>query len=121
MVGIPPDGRDCGGKHLKAAANGGKQPRSGIGERKRSRSAAKQSAATILLKQHDLMADRGWRHAEFCRGLLEAQMAGGSFKSAELDQGRQLVHAASLDETNSSSPEFFGFAPRGPPIEDIAG
>jgi hypothetical protein len=48
-------------------------------------------------------------------------MAGGGFKSAELDQRRQLVHAASLDEIDSSSPEFFRFAPRQDPIEDMAG
>ena len=48
-------------------------------------------------------------------------MAGGSFKSAKLDQGRQLVHTASLGEINSSSPEFFGFAPRQDTVEDMAG
>src|SRR5215468_9065386 len=102
LVAVSLHGGDRVGKRLKPVADRREESCSGVGERKRPWSAAEQSAATILLKQPDLVADRGWRHAEFCRGLLETQMAGGSIKGAELDEGRQLVHPGSLDEISSS-------------------
>ena len=65
----------------------------------------------IALQQSDLMADRRRRHAELGRGLLEAQMPRRGVKGAQLDEGRQLLHAGSVDEIRSSSAEFFAFAP----------
>ena len=88
MVAIVLHGGDRGGKRLKPVPDCREESRSGIGKRKRPWSAAEQGAAAILLKQSDLVADRCWRHAEFCRGLLETQMAGGGIKRAELDEGR---------------------------------
>jgi hypothetical protein len=56
------------------------------------------------------MAYCRWRHAEFCRGFLEAQVPRGGFEGAQLDERGQPFHAASLDESHSSSTEFFAFA-----------
>ena len=93
LVAIPLDGGNRGGKRLEPAANSGEQPRSGIRQRQGARPAAEQGAPAIAFQQPDLVADRGGRHAQLRRGLLEAQMPGGGVKRAELDEGRQLLHA----------------------------
>ena len=57
------------------------------------------------------MADRRGRHPEFGCSLPEAQVARRGIKGAQLDEGWQLMHGASVDENGSSSAEFFAFAP----------
>jgi len=48
-------------------------------------------------------------------------MAGGGVERAKLDEGRQSIHAAIVDEKGSPSGEFFAFAPRPAEREDRAG
>ena len=111
LVAIPLDGGNRNGKRLEPAANSREEPRSRVRQRQGARPAAEQGAPAIAFQQPDLMADRGGRHAQLRRGLLETQMPGGGVKRAELDEGRQLLHVPTVDEIGSSSAEFFAFAP----------
>src|SRR5262249_61632480 len=82
--------------------------------------AAKQRSRAILLQQSDLMAHCRRGDAELCRGFLETHVPRRRFERAQLDEGRQPVHAANVDEKYSSSTEFFAFA-RGAPARNKGG
>ena len=62
------------------------------GQREWARPPAKQRAATDVLKQADLVADRRRCHAEFVRRLLEARMPRGGFERTKRGQWRELSH-----------------------------
>jgi hypothetical protein len=48
-------------------------------------------------------------------------MPRSSVKSAELDEGWQLLHARNVDENASPSREFFAFALTGADVEKLVG
>src|SRR5581483_12055277 len=95
-------GRNRAGKHVEAAPDDRKKPLAGTGQFKRTGPAAKQRLTADLLQDPYLVADRGRCHAEFVCRLAEAHMPCGGLKGAKGSQWRQLSHAASVGEFNSS-------------------
>jgi len=57
------------------------------------------------------MTDRRWGDAKVGGRVFEAQAPRSRFKGAQFDEGRQLLHAANVNENGSPSPEIFAFAP----------
>src|SRR5262245_1189211 len=93
---------DRRGKCFESVANNRKKARTRISHGHWAWSATEQRAAAITFEQSDLMADCGWRDAEFGGGFLETQVPSSGFESAQLDERRQLFHGPALDENNSS-------------------
>jgi hypothetical protein len=88
LVAIAFDGGDSRGECFQAVADDWKEAGSGVSQRERPWPAAEQGSPTIALQQSDLMADRGWRYAEFGCRLVEAQVPCGGVEGSQLYQGR---------------------------------
>src|SRR5215813_69794 len=116
-IAMAPDRAESGGKCFEAVADHRKQTGARLRQRQWPRPAAEQRSPAILLQQSDLMAHRRRRDAELGGGLLETHVPRRRFERAQLDERRQPVHAANLDEKYSSSTEFFALA-RGAPARN---
>src|SRR5215831_18167580 len=95
-------GRNRAGEHVEAAPDHWKKPFAGTCQFKGPRTTTKERLTTNVLKEPDLVADCGRRHAKFVRRLTEAHVPCGSLEGAKGSQRRKLSHCESVGEFNSS-------------------